>query len=429
MQHKETARWAYYWLKDYNWTDTMAQYGNFTFNLILLLILGYLFNFLIRKILITSFGKLVRKTKTVFDDFLFKNNALTHLTHLITLLFYRSMLPYLLIDFPALRDESIILLDLASIIISIWFIRSVLRSLRDFLRTLNSFKDKPIESYLQVVMIFIWLFGGIIIFSLLTGKSVWQFLTALGALSAIILLIFKDTILGFVASIQVAVNDTVRIGDWITMEKYGADGDVIEINLSSVKIRNFDKTITSIPTYYLISDSFKNWRGMSVSGGRRIKRAVNIKTNSIRFLSSEDIADLKNIQLIAPYLDEKSKEIEQYNKQYNINKSQVVNGRNLTNIGVFRRYIELYLANHPKINHEMIAMVRQLPPTAQGTPLEVYAFSADKVWLNYEGIVSDLFDHILAALPYFKLEVYELPSGSNFEKPEKDSFIPPQNQS
>ena len=235
----------------------------------------------------------------------------------------------------------------------------------------------------------------------------------MGALSAVILLIFKDTILGFVASIQLSANDLIRIGDWITMEKYGADGDVIEINLNSVKVQNFDKTITTIPTYKLISDSFKNWRGMSDSNVRRIKRALLIKGSSIKFLSENDLNELKKIKLIEGYIIKKEKEISEYNLNLKIDDSSLVNGRSLTNLGLFRIYIEEFLDNNPSINSEMTLMCRQLTPTSQGVPLEIYAFSKDQDWKKYEDIMSDIFDHLLASLKTFHLELFELPSSLN----------------
>ncbi|MGB5459206.1 MAG: mechanosensitive ion channel domain-containing protein, partial [Eudoraea sp.] len=231
-----------------------------------------------------------------------------------------------------------------------------------------------------------------------------------GAASAILLLLFKDSILGLVASITVSMNDMVRIGDWITFEKYGADGDLIEINLATVKIQNFDKTITTIPTYALITDSFKNWRGMQESGGRRIKRALIIKQKNIKFLTDKEIEKLKNIQLIANYLNTRNEKISNYNQKNNIDKTLLLNGQNLTNIGVFRKYIESYLSNHSAINSKMTMMTRQLAPTPQGIPIEIYVFSSDKRWTNYEYIMSDIFDHLLAAVSYFDLEVFELPT-------------------
>ncbi len=216
--------------------------------------------------------------------------------------------------------------------------------------------------------------------------------------------------MGFVASLQVSINDMVQNGDWITFEKFGADGDVIEINLATVKVQNFDKTITTIPTYALISDSFKNWRGMENSGGRRIKRAVIIKQSSICYLSEEKIKELKQIELISDYLETKSTDIREHNIKNEVNKELLINGRNLTNIGVYRKFVESYIENHSAINKEMMIMTRQLAPTTQGIPIEIYAFSKDKRWQNYEYIMADIFDYIIAAVPYFDLEVFELAS-------------------
>tara|TARA_R110001606_G_scaffold34895_6_gene102268 strand:- start:371 stop:1219 length:849 start_codon:yes stop_codon:yes gene_type:complete len=259
-------------------------------------------------------------------------------------------------------------------------------------------------------MIIAWIGGILTLFAVLTDITIWKFFTTLGAASAVILLIFKDTILGLVASIQVSINDMVRIGDWITFEKFGADGNVTEISLATVKVQNFDMTITTIPTYSLISDSFKNWRGMQESGGRRIKRALLIKQGSIKFLTAENIETLKGIQIIAQYIETRNNNIENFNKEHDIDKQMSINGRNLTNIGVFRKYVETYLKNHSAINQKMTLMTRQLSPTPQGIPLEIYAFSSDKRWENYEYIMADIFDHLLAALPYFELELFELPT-------------------
>jgi miniconductance mechanosensitive channel len=250
----------------------------------------------------------------------------------------------------------------------------------------------------------------IIVLSVLTEQSPWYFLGGLGAISAILLLIFKDSILGFVGSIKLSSYDMVRVGDWVTVEKFGADGDVLEINISTVKVRNFDNTITTIPTYSFISDSFKNWRGMEESDGRRIKRAVIIKQNSIKYLTKTDVEKLKNIDLIANYINSRQADIDNHNDQNNINKELLINGRNLTNIGVFRKYIETYIENHSAINEDMMVMTRQLAPTSQGIPIEIYAFSSDKRWQNYEYIMADIFDHVIAAVSYFDLEVFELPN-------------------
>ena len=258
-------------------------------------------------------------------------------------------------------------------------------------------------------MLLLWLFGIVSFILILFDVSKTTLLTTFGSISAIIILIFRDTILGFVASISVSVNDMVRIGDWITMDKFGADGDVIEINLATVKVQNFDKTITTIPTYALISDSFKNWRGMTSSGGRRIKRALNIKQEGVKYLTDDEVNKLKEIQLISSYLETKQGDIQSYNSSNSINKDLLLNGRNLTNLGVFRKYIDIYLNNHSAINKDMMIMARQLAPTTQGIPLEIYAFSSDKRWANYEYIIADIFDHMIASVNDFDLEISETP--------------------
>ncbi|MDE0599270.1 MAG: mechanosensitive ion channel, partial [Dokdonia donghaensis] len=309
-------------------------------------------------------------------------------------------------------------LNLIGIILALRIIRALLHTLRDYFKTIPGLRDKPIDSYIQVFMIFAWVFTIFYAISLITPVSLGQALGTFGAASAIILLIFKDTILGFVASIQVAINDMVRIGDWITFEKYGADGDVVEINLATVKVQNFDMTITTIPTYALISDSFKNWRGMTDSPGRRIKRSLYIKQDSIKFLTDEDIQRFKRIGLITDYLTNMEEKLARINERDDSDKSIQINGSNLTNVGLFRKYMETYIQNHSAIHKEMLLMCRQLAPTAQGIPLEVYCFSKDKKWENYEYIMADLFDHFLAAVPYFDLELFEYPSSPN-----RDNFI------
>jgi miniconductance mechanosensitive channel len=286
-------------------------------------------------------------------------------------------------------------------------IRAVLNAIKQLLKRVNSLKDKPLDSYFQVILLIIWFLGGIAILSVITGKSIGAYLTTLGALSAVILLIFKDTLLGFVASIQISVNDTVRIGDWISMPNQNADGDVVGISLSTVQVRNFDNTITSIPTYKLISDSFVNWRGMAESEGRRIKRQLLIQSSSVRFLTNKDLDKLNKIERISDFIHTKNIEIDTENKTQKVDKSLLINGRNLTNIGLFRNYIQSYLEQHPALNQKLTVMCRQLNPSAQGIPLEIYAFSANKNWGNYEQIAADLMDHFLAAAHYFELQFFE----------------------
>lgn len=395
-------------------TEVTAKYLNMLALLISLLLVVFIIDFVIMKLIRGFFTKFATNSKTNFDDLLISNNVPRNIAHIIPLLIALEFIRAVFTDFPAFENVVEKGLQVFAIILTLWIVRSILHTLKDFLKTLPRLKDKPIDSYIQVFMIFAWLAGFMSAIAILTGIPFLKFATGLGAISAVIILVFKDTIMGFVASIQVSINDMVRIGDWITFEKYGADGDVIEINLATVKVQNFDKTITTIPTYALISDSFKNWRGMTSSGGRRIKRALNIKQEGVKYLTDDEVNKLKEIQLISSYLETKQGDIQSYNSSNRINKDLLLNGRNLTNLGVFRKYIDIYLNNHSAINKDMMIMARQLAPTTQGIPLEIYAFSSDKRWENYEYIMSDIFDHLIAALPYFNLEIFELPSNSSF---------------
>lgn len=392
-------------------SELSAKYFNMFALLIILIVLIYIADRIARLILVNFFGKLSESTATNFDDLLVNHRAPRRIAHLVPLLLTIKLFPVVFYDFPQFEIHIVMLLKVYGIILTVWIIRSVLKTFESYFKTLPQLKDKPIDSYIQVAMMFIWIIGIASILAILINLSFLKFFTTLGAASAILLLIFKDTIMGFVASIQVAINDSVRIGDWITMEKYGADGDVVEINLSTVQVQNFDMTITHIPTYALITDSFKNWRGMQSSGGRRIKRSIILKSKSIKYLTVDDIEKLKKIQLITSYLNTKQKEIDKSNTKKNVDKSVLINGLNLTNLGVFRKYLQTYIEKHSGINKEMFIMVRQLAPTSQGLPLEIYCFSSDKRWENYEYIMSDIFDHTLAAVPYFDLEVFELNAG------------------
>lgn len=387
-----------------------AKYLNAFIGVLVLCVVVYILDRIFKTLFVKLITNISERTKNQFDNFLVRNNAAGLAAHLFILLFIVYALPFVLWDFPHTYVYIEKGVDIIAVFVVVLLVQSVLRTFSDYLQTMRSFRDKPIHSYVQVFMIFAWLAAVVYIFTLLTNKSAWTFFSALGALSAVILLVFRDTILGFVASIQVTVNDMVRIGDWITMEKYNADGDVIEISLATVKVQNFDKTITTIPTYYLISDSFRNWRGMTRSEGRRIKRSILLKVSSIHYLTEEEINQLKEIELIREYLEQTSEKINSYNNEHHNNKKLLLNGKNMTNLGVFRIYIEKYLHQNPNINSDMIMMSRQLEATPQGIPLEIYAFSRSKEWLEYEKIVSDIFDHLFAAVPYFNLELFEAPS-------------------
>lgn len=392
-------------------SDTITSYLNMLVLLLILAVVLFISDVIAKKILVEAFNKFAEKSSTNFDDLLVSHKAPRNLAHLVPLFITIELFPIVFYDFPGFESFFIVILKVYGVLLGIWILRSILRTLEAYFKTLPRLKDKPIDSYIQVVMLFVWITGFGLCFVVLTGIPLWTFFTTLGAASAILLLIFKDTILGLVASIQVAINDSVRIGDWITMDKYGADGDVIEINLSTIQVQNFDMTITHIPTYALMSDSFTNWRGMTASGGRRIKRSILIKADSIHYLSDEQVEKFKKIQLISKYIANRQEDIKAYNSSNAIDKSMLINGRNMTNLGVFRKYIQTYIENHSAINKDMSIMVRQLAPTAQGIPLEIYAFSSDKRWVNYEYIMSDIFDHALAAVPYFDLKIFEFSSG------------------
>ena len=358
-------------------------------------------NFITKKIILSFFKRIAKSTSSSFDDLLIKNKVPGLLSYIPSLFFLFWII-------PSYSNTLYLLIEAFTVILFILTVRAILNTVKDYFKSSDSLKHIPVDSYIQVIMIFIWFVGIILILSVLTGREVGTFLASLGALSAIIILVFRDTILGFVSSIQITVNDTVRIGDWITMKGSNADGNVIEVNLSTVKVQNFDNTITTIPTYKLVSDSFINWRGMSESDGRRIKRSLLIKPSSIKFLNDEEIESLKKIHLLSDYIKEIHKEIKSYNSSNQVDKSMLINGRNLTNLGIFREYIQRYLKEHPDTNDNLTMMCRQLQPTAQGIPIQIYAFSKDKEWTKYEALTSDIFDHLLSSVKYFNLECFEL---------------------
>jgi len=393
---------------------SFASYLSLFLNIALLCIVAYSIYVVFRLLLVTIMIFIARKTKTKFDDLLVTNKTAKYIAHLIPLLFIYKSVPVILERYEYWEGVFGKLVGIYIVILVLWIIRTIFNALRDYLKLKPRYSDKPIDSFIQVIMILLWIVGIIIIISRVFEIGHTELLTTFGAVSALIILIFRDIILGFVASVQVSINDMIRIGDWITMAKFGADGDVIEINLTTVKVRNFDNTTTTIPTYSLSSDSFQNWRGMLHSDGRRIKRHILIKTSSIHFLNNDELKGLKKITLISDYIDSRMAEVDKYNIDNSIDKSLAINGRNVTNLGLFRKYITQYLSNHPAINKDLLLLCRQLQSTAQGVPLEVYAFTSDKQWQNYEYIMSDIFDHIIASVPYFGLELYELPSNNDF---------------
>ena len=374
-------------------------------------LLSFIANFIAKRIIVVLIGKAVRKTKNTWDEAVFDRGVLSRLSHLAPALVIYFMGSLISPENPAVTDVIQRLAIAYMIGVSILVIDSFLSAVNDIYSTFPIAKSRPIKGYLQVVKIITYIVGLVLIITRIMNTSALGILSGFGAMSAVLLLVFKDSILGFVASIQLSANNMVHIGDWVEMSKYGADGEVVEINLQTIKIQNWDKTITTIPVYALVSDSFRNWRGMMESGGRRIKRSVNIDIRSIGFCTDEMIEKFKKIDYLKGYIEKKIEEIDEYNRNSNIDISDMINGRRLTNIGTFRAYITEYLKNHPQISNTMTFLVRQLQPGPQGLPIEIYVFSTDQRWAYYESIQADIFDHILAIIPEFGLKVYQEPSG------------------
>nr|MBC8485194.1 mechanosensitive ion channel [Bacteroidota bacterium] len=302
------------------------------------------------------------------------------------------------------------------LIVVILAINALLNAITDIYQDFTISKRKPIKGYVQVVMIIIYVIGGIIIIAILFGKNPLGLLGGLGAFSAILLLVFKDPILGFVGGIQLSANKMLQPGDWVSMPEYNADGTVTDVALTTVKVQNWDKTISTIPTYSLITGSFKNWRGMEESGGRRIKRSINIDMKSIKFCTPDMLKKFEEILDVKEYVKNKEIELEAYNTEMNIDNSVLVNGRRQTNIGIFRAYLRGYLHNHPLINDNMTFLIRQLQQTEKGLPVEIYVFSKLQEWAKYEDLQSDIFDHVLAVIPEFELKVFQNPTGEDFQR-------------
>ncbi|MDH3325409.1 MAG: mechanosensitive ion channel family protein [Gammaproteobacteria bacterium] len=396
-----------------------AEFADITARLVTILFiitLSLLGNFIAKNWILRTLSKIINKTQTSWDDTLLETQVLNRLAHFAPALILYSLIhiPLTTYDLAIQVINNLILIYI--IILSTRLIDALLNAVTEIFRVNDVSKQIPIKSFTQILKIIAYFIGAVLIVAIVLNKTPVYLLSGLGALTAVLLLIFKDTILGFVAGVQLMANRMVARGDWIEMPKHGADGDVLDVTLTTVKIQNWDKTITTIPTYQLISESFKNWRGMSDSDGRRIKRALNIDLQSIRFLDDTLLQHLKKIQFITDYLQQKGIDVDQYNKKIGIDSSSKANGRNLTNIGCFRAYVLAYLKGHPMINQEMTLLVRQLAPADNGIPIEIYVFCKDKNWGNYENIQADIFDHLLAVLTEFDLSVFQNPTGHDFSK-------------
>lgn len=381
-------------------------------SVVILLGLAYLSYIITKRIMLKVVKVVAEKSQVTWDDALLKRRVFHRLAQFVPALIIfiaAPLFPWAQIWIQRLSMSYMLIIGLLAI-------DSLLNAINDIYRAYEISKQRPIKGYIQVVKIFLYIIVVIFIISTLMERSPWGLLSGFGALTAILLLVFKDSILGLVASIQLSSNNMVRIGDWIEMSKYGADGDVIDVSLNTVKVQNWDKTITTIPTYALMSDSFKNWRGMTESGGRRIKRTINIDMSSIKFCTTEMLNNFEKFQLLNNYIKQKRVEIAEFNKKQNIDTSELINGRNLTNIGCFRAYLVAYLRNHPQVHSDMTFLVRHLSPTQSGLPVQIYVFSTDYEWANYEAIQADILDHIMAVVPEFELRVFQNPSGSDFCK-------------
>ena len=402
------------------WLEQVGISHNFavpiTYSLIIFAVVltALLATWIVRRSLLRILIKFIRNNSLSWDNVLVDHYLFTRLSWFVPVFIF-----YIAQDILLPPDSQWVellrrLIICGFILVGIRVISSLLKATNSIYRSRHLQSGKTIRGYIDAIRIVSYILCAIFLASALTGRSPWGLLSVMGGLTALTMLIFKDTILGFIASIQLTANDMIRVGDWIEMESHGADGDVIEVSIHSVRVRNWNKTVTTIPTYALIANPFKNWRGMSESGGRRIKRAMHLDMTSIRFLTDDELDKLEEIRILREYLRSRRKEIRKYNTARGAESSETINGRCLTNVGVFRAYISAWLQEHPKIHKKVTFLVRQLKPGPTGMPLEIYVFSNDQVWANYEALQADIFDHLIAILPYFDLRVFQEPSGYDF---------------
>lgn len=363
------------------------------------------------KILINLIRKVVIKTKTEFDDILLNERLLRRFSYILPIVFVQQF-TFFNSEIDTKIDN---ILEAMVALFIILIINSLLDSFVEIISKFEKFKDRPLKSYSQVVKLIVSIIGAILVFGIITGQNFWSLFAGLGAISAVLLLVFKDTIMAFVASIQIASYDLVKVGDWIEVPSLGVDGDVMDMALHTIKVRNFDKTITTVPTNKLIEQSFKNWRGMQDTGSRRIKRSIHIDLSSIKFVSDEMLKRFEKFQLITEYLKDKSNELKNDNNEKNVDTSELINGRRLTNVGIFRAYLKAYLHSRNDINDNLTFLIRQLSPGAEGLPIQIYVFAKTTAWVKYEEIQSDVFDHIMAVVSEFDLKIFQNPTGNDFK--------------
>lgn len=408
------------WLTSTGLSHANASFLQETIGIFVVLIASVLGFFIAKFLIIRTLHLVVARSKNQWDDILAKKRVFVKLAYLAPAIIINFLIPYVLTESDLLIRIIELVASIYIVIVVLNVVSSVLNAFHDIYQTFEFAKEKPVKGYIQVAKIIAYIIAIVIIITILMGDNNFGWLAGFGAFSAVLMLVFKDPILGFVGGIQLTANKMVRIGDWIEMPKYGADGTVTDISLTTVKVQNWNKTITTIPTYALITDYFKNWRGMEDSGGRRIKRSINIDMNSIKFCTPEMLERFKRIEYVSEYVEKTEAALDEYNSRKNIDSSVLVNGRRQTNIGVFRAYLKGYLTNHPKINNDMTFLVRQLQPTEDGIPIEVYVFSKDQEWAKYEDNQADIFDHILAVIPEFDLTVFQSPTGRDFQNLNKN---------
>ena len=411
---QKLAEWIYQWLLEMGITEEKALWVKLGVLMGVLIILVWVIAFVSRRIVQSSIRAYSERVNRPLLNVLVENQTFKYLTRLIPLIFAMISMPIVLHGFDKIVDPAQTIIGLLMILTVNQFIQSVLKFVKVVLLNSDALKDKPIAAYVQVGSIVVNILSLLIAISLLTDRSILSLLTAVGAMSAALLLIFKDTLAGLAASVRISSSDMLRNGDWIEFSKYGADGTVMDINLVSVKVRNFDNTYTTVPTSAFTADAFKNWRGMEESDGRRIKRSVTISQHSVQFASSEMIEKFQKHPLLSDYIIEKLTEINRHNEK--VQKEGKGVARSLTNLGLFRVYLRNYLAERADINKDMTLLVRQLSPSENGVPMEIYCFSKIKGWVDFENIQSDIFDHVFASVKDFNLEIFENPSDKSFSR-------------
>lgn len=379
-------------------------------------LIAWIAYYFVKKVLYNFLQRLVKRSSNQIDDILLEQKLFRRVSYYAPALVIYKIAPWVISGYVGMAFFITRVMEAYMLMVTILVIESFFNSIHHVYSTTEMSKSRPIKGFIQVAKIFVYAIGFIILLSWLLGQKPLALLGGLGALSAVLMLVFKDSILGFVAGIQLSANQMVQIGDWISMPKYDVDGSVIDISLTTVKIQNWDNTISMVPTYNLISDSVKNYRGMQESGARRIARSINLNMNSVKFCTPEMLERFERIHYIEDYVRRKEDELNSYNSTNNIDSSIVVNGRRQTNIGVFRVYVSEYIKNHPRIRKDLTILVRQMPLSELGLPIQIYCFTDTTVWIEYEQIQSDIFDHLLAILPYFDLQVFQNASGSDFNK-------------